>query len=353
MIATQNTRINALKPLATPDSLIQDIQASESINTLVQSTRSDIHAMLHGTDDRLLVVAGPCSIHDPSAALDYAQRLTSLREQYHETLCIVMRVYFEKPRTTVGWKGLINDPTLDNQFDITRGLKIARQLLLDINAMGLPAGTEFLDTIIPQYIADLISWSAIGARTTESQIHRELASGLSMPVGFKNSTSGNTDVALDAVFAATHAHHFLGVTSQGEASIVSTTGNEDCHIILRGGKVTGPNYQANTVTHVSNQLSARNLPSRVMIDCSHGNSQKDHTRQRAVLADVCEQIQSSSSILGVMLESNIEAGNQPLQSLKQLTYGQSVTDACMDWQTTVACIDQLATAASNRSIFNV
>lgn len=347
-MATNNTRIKTLTPLLTPHTLQQQINLRASQDNLITATRHDIHQILQHQDDRLVVIVGPCSIHDPAAAIDYAQKLAAARAEHQAHLCILMRVYFEKPRTTVGWKGLINDPNLDNSFDIEKGLRLARQLLVDINALDLPVATEFLDTIIPQYIADLISWAAIGARTTESQVHRELASGLSMPVGFKNTTSGDTNIAVDAVFAAKHPHHFLGVSQNGEASIVSTTGNQDCHVILRGGKTTGPNYDMDTVAQVSCHLHERGLADRLMVDCSHGNSQKDHTKQAAILDNICQQIQVSDAIFGVMIESNLKAGNQPLVQDHPLEYGKSITDACVDWATTDTLLKQLAMAVEAR-----
>lgn len=347
-MAITNTKIKTLTPLVAPEQLLTDIPSTTGQQTLITKTRSQIHQALQHNDDRLVVIVGPCSIHDTKAALEYAQRLANIRIKHADTLCILMRVYFEKPRTTVGWKGLINDPDLNNSFDIEKGLRMARQLLVDINALGLPVATEFLDTIIPQYIADLISWAAIGARTTESQIHRELASGLSMPIGFKNTTSGDTNIAVDAVFAAKHPHHFLGVSQLGEASIVSTTGNTDCHVILRGGKATGPNYHADTVNQVSRHLHERGIPDRVMVDCSHGNSQKDHTKQLTILEDLCQQIQTSDALFGVMIESNLKAGNQPLVQNHPLEYGKSITDACVDWDTTEALLDQLTQAVITR-----
>lgn len=347
-MATNNTRINTLTPLIKPKITQEKISPDPAIQSLVTETRMHIHEILQHADDRLVVIVGPCSIHDTAAALDYAQRLAKAQQTHAQDLCILMRVYFEKPRTTVGWKGLINDPNLDNSFDIEKGLHLARQLLVDINALGLPVATEFLDTIIPQYIADLVSWAAIGARTTESQVHRELASGLSMPVGFKNTTSGDINIAVDAVFAASHPHHFLGVSQDGNAAIVSTKGNPDCHVILRGGKASGPNYHADTVDKTAHHLHERHLSDRIMVDCSHGNSQKDHTKQAAIIDDVCQQIRSSAALFGVMIESNIQAGSQPLTHDHALEYGKSITDACVDWQTTEKLLDQLALAVQAR-----
>lgn len=346
MIPTNNLRIKALTPLITPEEIRAQISADKPILKLVSQTRQEISHILSGKDQRMLVIVGPCSVHDKKAVLDYATRLAELRRRHQEQLCIIMRVYFEKPRTTVGWKGLINDPRLDGSFQINEGLLMARQILQQINRLELPTGTEFLDTIIPQYTADLISWAAIGARTTESQIHREMTSGLSMPVGFKNGTQGNIDIAIDALYAAKHPHHFLGVTDAGKSAIVSTTGNPDCHIILRGGKVTGPNYDQETVTATAAKLHAKQLNDKIMIDCSHGNSQKDPHKQAVVLDAICEQRQHSDVICGVMIESFINAGNQPLSD--QLEYGKSITDACINWDDTVKLVAQLAAAIKLR-----
>jgi 3-deoxy-7-phosphoheptulonate synthase len=302
---------------------------------------------LHGQDQRLLVVIGPCSIHDPAAAIDYARRLKPLREKYADTLEIVMRVYFEKPRTTVGWKGLINDPYLDESFRIDEGLRIARQLLIEINRLGLPAGSEFLDVISPQYIGDLISWGAIGARTTESQVHRELASGLSAPIGFKNGTDGNIKIATDAIQAAARGHHFLSVHKNGQVAIVQTNGNPDCHVILRGGKA--PNYDAASVAAAVKDLEAAKLPARLMVDCSHANSSKQHQKQLDVARDIANQITAGSrSVFGVMIESHIEAGAQKFtpgqDDMGQLTYGQSITDACLGWEDSLQALEVLSQA---------
>lgn len=340
MTQTNNLRIKQLIPLITPQEISTQLPATDAVTELVSATRQQLVDILQGTDPRMVVVVGPCSIHDPKAAVDYAKRLAELRKQYQDQLCIIMRVYFEKPRTTVGWKGLINDPHLDNSFKINEGLQTARQLLLQINELGLPTGTEFLDTIIPQYTADLISWAAIGARTTESQIHREMTSGLSMPVGFKNGTQGNIDIAIDALFAAKHPHHFLGVTEAGKSAIVSTSGNPDCHIILRGGKISGPNYDQHTIGKTCALLQEKQLNHKVMVDCSHGNSQKNPDKQALVLESICQQRQHNHDVFGVMIESFIKAGNQPL--CDSLEYGKSITDACIDWQTTVDLLDQLA-----------
>jgi 3-deoxy-7-phosphoheptulonate synthase len=302
---------------------------------------------VHGTDDRLMVVVGPCSIHDPVAARDYANRLLELRNELADDLLIVMRVYFEKPRTTVGWKGLINDPNLDNSFEINKGLRLARELLLDLNSMGMPAGTEYLDLISPQYVADLVSWGAIGARTTESQVHRELSSGLSCPVGFKNATDGGLQVAVDAIGSATRPHHFLSVTKEGKSAIFSTSGNPDCHVILRGGKNT--NYDAASIEEACASLVKANLEPRVMVDCSHANSLKQHEKQMDVGADVCNQLAAGESrIFGVMVESHIVAGRQNVVNGKAETYGQSVTDACIDWDSTVTLLKQFSQAVQAR-----
>lgn len=348
MSSITNTRIDRLTPLITPAEITELLPTDLSINEHIAECRQHIEDVIVGKDDRLIVMVGPCSIHDTEAALDYAQRLKKIQLKYRDQLCVFMRVYFEKPRTNVGWKGLINDPYLNNSFEINTGLKKARQLLLDINHLGLATATEFLDTIIPQYIADLISWAAIGARTTESQIHREMCSGLSMPVGFKNGTQGNTDIAIDAIFAATHPHHFIGVTPDGAAAIVSTKGNPASHIILRGGTQTGPNYSEEHVKKVSAALTHKKLINRVMIDCSHGNSQKDHTRQLNVIDSVCQQILAGSPIFGVMIESNIKAGNQPLSSIDALEYGKSITDSCIDLEDTEKVLEQLSNAVKQK-----
>jgi 3-deoxy-7-phosphoheptulonate synthase len=303
--------------------------------------------IVHGRSDRLAVVIGPCSIHDPKAAMEYAHRLRDQRERFKGELEIVMRVYFEKPRTTVGWKGLINDPDLDGSFNINRGLRVARQLLRDINDLGLPAGCEFLDIITPQYIADLVTWGAIGARTTESQVHREMTSGLSCPVGFKNGTDGNVKIAIDAVQAASFPHHFLAVTKQGHSAIATTSGNSDCHVILRGGKQ--PNYDSASIDAVCQQLHSAKLATRVMIDVSHGNSSKKPENQPLVVADIARRIEAGEHrISGVMVESHLKAGRQDLVPGKPLEYGQSITDGCVDWQTSVQILEQLASAVRVR-----
>ena len=346
---TDDVRIRAMKELSPPSHLIREFPLRDASARRVYETRQAIHRILHGMDDRLLVVVGPCSIHDPKAALEYARRLVEQRDRLKDRLEIVMRVYFEKPRTTVGWKGLINDPDLDNSFDINRGLRLARELLMDINELGLPAGTEFLDMITPQYVADLISWGAIGARTTESQVHRELASGLSCPVGFKNGTDGNVRIAVDAILAAREPHHFLSVTKAGHSAIVSTTGNEDCHMILRGGKA--PNYDRASVEAACREAGTAALACRLMIDASHGNSQKKHENQIAVARDIAEQLADGETrVFGVMVESHLVAGRQDLIAGRGLTYGQSVTDACIGWEDTVPVLESLADGVAERRI---
>ena len=348
-VTTDDVRIREIKELAPSSHLLREFPISDSAAATTFGSRQAIHRILHSMDDRLLVVVGPCSIHDTKAALDYAQRLKPLRERLAEDLEIVMRVYFEKPRTTVGWKGLINDPDLDDSFNINKGLRTARSLLLDLNEMGLPCGTEFLDMITPQYIADLIAWGAIGARTTESQVHRELASGLSCPVGFKNGTDGNLKIALDAIKAASQSHHFLSVTKGGHSAIVSTNGNEDCHVILRGGKA--PNYDAASVDAACKEAAAAALACRLMIDASHGNSQKKPENQVPVLATVGEQVAAGDMrIFGVMVESHLNAGRQDLVPGKPLVYGQSITDGCIGWDETVASLEGLSEAVRQRRL---
>lgn len=332
---TDDERIKDISLLPAPEHLIRFFPISGTpVETLVQETRRRIRQIMRGQDDRFLVVMGPCSIHDPAAAIEYAKRLQKLRAQYADTLEIVMRVYFEKPRTTVGWKGLINDPYLDGSFRIDEGLRMARQILIDINRLGLPAASEFLDVISPQYIGDVIAWGAIGARTTESQVHRELSSGLSAPIGFKNGTDGNIKIALDAIQAAARGHHFLSVHKNGQVAIVQTQGNPDCHVILRGGKA--PNYQAKDVQEATDQLEKMGLPASLMVDCSHANSSKNHEKQIDVANDVAQQIaQGSGRIFGCMVESHLVAGAQKYtpgqDSPHALTYGQSITDACLGW----------------------
>ncbi len=345
---TDDLRIAELRPLVSPAILMEELPVGEQVSNLVATTRKAAGAIIKGEDDRLLVITGPCSIHDPEAALDYAGRLAGAAERLQDDLLVIMRVYFEKPRTRVGWKGLINDPNLDNSFNINAGLRKARKLLLDLGNMGIPAGSEFLDTITPQFIADLVSWGAIGARTTESQIHRELASGLSMPVGFKNGTDGNIQIAIDAIGAAQSAHHFLSVTKQGISAIVTTTGNDCCHLILRGAS-KGPNYSESDITDAAKKLGAANVTDRVMVDFSHGNSNKDHARQAVVAEDICRQLAGGSTrICGVMIESNLKAGKQALKDLASMEYGMSVTDACISWEMTEPVLESLAGAVRQR-----
>ncbi len=349
MPRTDDLRIRELKELAPPSHLIREFPCTDKASTTVADSRTALHRILHGQDDRLMVVIGPCSIHDPKAAMEYARRLAEQRERFIGDLEIVMRVYFEKPRTTVGWKGMINDPYMDNSFRINDGLRMARELLLNINELGLPAGTEFLDVISPQYVADLISWGAIGARTTESQVHRELASGLSCPVGFKNGTDGSIKIAVDAIKAASQPHHFLSVTKGGHSAIVSTNGNEDCHVILRGGKA--PNYDAASVDAACKDIAANGLASRLMIDASHANSSKKPENQVPVCADIGRQIASGDTrIVGVMVESHLVGGRQDLVPGKPLTYGQSITDGCVDWESSVTILEGLADAVRQRRL---
>ena len=344
---TDDLRIRELKELSTPAEVIGEYPGSPAIAAGVARTRAALHRILHGEDDRLAVVIGPCSIHDSGAALEYARRLLAERERLGDALEIVMRVYFEKPRTTVGWKGLINDPDLDGSFNIDKGLRLARGVLRDINALGLPAGCEFLDMITPQYIADLVSWGAIGARTTESQVHRELASGLSCPVGFKNGTDGNVKIAVDAVQAASQPHHFMAVTKDGRTAIAATSGNEDCHVILRGGKA--PNYDAASVDAACKAMEAAGQPGRVMIDASHANSSKKPENQPQVVADIAGQVAAGDRrIVGVMVESHLRAGRQDLEAGKPLVYGQSITDGCIDWEASVGVLECLAEAVRAR-----
>jgi 3-deoxy-7-phosphoheptulonate synthase len=344
---TDDLRIRELKELTTPDEVMGEIPRTLTATRVVTAARNAIHAILNGADDRLLVIVGPCSVHDPAAAVEYAERLAALRERLSDRLEIVMRVYFEKPRTTVGWKGLINDPDLDNSFNINKGLRLARSVLSAINNLGLPAGTEFLDMTTPQYIADLVGWAAIGARTTESQIHRELASGLSCPVGFKNGTDGDVRIAADAVKSASHPHHFMAVTKGGRSAIAATSGNEDCHIILRGG--ARPNYDAASVESASAELARGGLAPRIMIDTSHANSSKKPENQPLVAADIARQLSGGDTrIMGVMIESNLVAGRQDVLPGVPLTYGQSITDGCIDWETTVQVLDTLADAVAAR-----
>jgi len=350
--ATDDERIVDVTPLPPPEHLIRFFPISGTpVETLIGQTRQRIRNIMAGKDDRLLVIIGPCSIHDPNAALEYARKLKIEREKYADTLEIVMRVYFEKPRTTVGWKGLINDPYLDESYRIDEGLRIARQLLLEINRLGMPAGSEFLDVISPQYIGDLISWGAIGARTTESQVHRELASGLSAPIGFKNGTDGNIKIATDAIQAAARGHHFLSVHKNGQVAIVETRGNADCHVILRGGKA--PNYDAQNVAAACADLEKSKLPQRLMVDCSHANSSKQHQRQLDVARDIAGQMrEGSNAIFGVMVESHLNDGAQKFTPGKddpsQLEYGKSITDACLGWDDSLAVLDVLSEAVKAR-----
>lgn len=347
MYQTDDVRINKIKDLLPPIALLERFPASEKATQSVVSGRAAIHNIFNGKDDRLLVVIGPCSIHDPVAALEYGQRLVNLRNKYKDSLEIVMRVYFEKPRTTVGWKGLINDPYMDNSFKLNDGLRVGRKLLLDINELGLPTAGEFLDMITPQYMADFMCWGAIGARTTESQVHRELASGLSCPVGFKNGTDGTIRIAIDAIGSAAASHHFLSVTKFGHAAIVETTGNNDCHIILRGGKST--NFDAQSVKEVTKELADSGLNTKLMIDFSHANSSKKFENQMLVSTDVSEQIsQGNHDIFGVMVESHLVEGNQKLVDGKARVYGQSITDACIGWDDTETLLAQLNEAVLTR-----
>ena len=346
-VNTDDLRIRTMQELMTPAQLLADCPRDDAATATVTGARARVQKILRGEDDRLVVVIGPCSIHDPVAAMEYARRLAAERARHAGTLEILMRVYFEKPRTTVGWKGLINDPDLDGSFNINKGLHLARQLLLDVNRLGLPAGCEFLDIITPQYFADLVAWGAIGARTTESQVHREMASGLSCPVGFKNGTDGNARIAIDAVQAASHPHHFLAVTKEGKSAIAATSGNADCHVILRGGKA--PNYDAASVAAVCEQLAAAGLVPRVMVDASHGNSSKKPENQPLVTADIGAQVAAGSTrISGVMVESHLKAGRQDLLPGKALEYGQSITDGCIDWESSVRVLDGLAAAVTAR-----
>jgi 3-deoxy-7-phosphoheptulonate synthase len=349
---TDDERIKDIMPLPPPEHLIRFFPIrGTAMEQLVVDTRTHIRRIMQGKDDRLLVVIGPCSIHDPNAALDYARRLKAERERYADTLEIVMRVYFEKPRTTVGWKGLINDPYLDESYRIDEGLRIARQLLLEINRLGVPAGSEFLDVISPQYIGDLISWGAIGARTTESQVHRELASGISAPIGFKNGTDGNIKIAADAIQAAARPHHFLSVHKNGQVAIVQTRGNKDCHVILRGGKA--PNYDAASVQAACQELEGVKLPCHLMVDCSHANSSKQHERQVDVARDVAAQVAAGGRhVFGLMVESHLNAGAQKFSPGKddpsRLDYGKSITDACIGWDDSLAVLEVLSEAVKRR-----
>ena len=346
-LATDDVRIREIKTLITPCDLLGSLKESVQTTQNILATRTSIHNILHQADDRLLVIVGPCSIHDTKAGMEYARRLIELRDRLSADLLIVMRVYFEKPRTTVGWKGLINDPHLDGSYRINEGLEIARKFLLDVNELGMPAGIEFLDTITPQYTADLVSWGAIGARTTESQIHRELASGLSCPIGFKNGTDGNVRVAIDAIKTAESPHHFLSVTKEGQSAIIATTGNEDCHVILRGGKL--PNYDAASVEAACKSLTSAGLAPILMIDCSHANSQKQYQLQKEVARDVAVQLsQGNHRIVGLMVESHINEGRQEHTPGCELEYGISITDACIGWEDTVELLENLAASIRTR-----
>jgi 3-deoxy-7-phosphoheptulonate synthase len=344
MLQTQNIRVARVEPLVPPSRLRAELPASDAEYAVVVRARATIRDIIAGRDVRLIAVVGPCSIHDPEAALEYAGRLAGLARDVADTMFVVMRVYFEKPRTTIGWKGLINDPHLDGTNDMQLGLRLARRLLLDVARLGLPAGTELLDPIVPQYVTDLISWSAVGARTTESQTHREMASGLSMPVGFKNSTDGNLGVAVNAMESARHPHTFLGIDADGASSVIHTTGNPDGHVILRGGRV--PNYDADSLRACESLLRDAGLPSRLMVDCSHAQTGKDYAKQPEVLADVVRQVRAGGSpVMGFMLESNLGAGSQPLHGGRDgLAYGISITDGCIDWPTTERCLGAAAAA---------
>ncbi len=343
----ENLRIASIRDVAFPVQIMADIPASEKAINVVATTRNQIHDVLNGHDDRLITIVGPCSIHDPEAAMEYASRIASTAPKLSEDLLIVMRVYFEKPRTTIGWKGLMNDPDLNGSFDINKGLKLARQLLRDINDLGMPAGVEFLDIITPQYIADLVSWGAIGARTTESQVHRQLASGLSCPVGMKNGTEGNVKIAVDGVHAASKQHRFLSITHEGQTAIFETAGNEDCHVILRGGN--GPNYSVEHVDNTIEMLADRGLNEAVMIDFSHANSSKQYQRQMLVGANVASQISGGDTrIKGVMIESHLVEGRQNIVDGKEPVFGQSITDACIGWDQTVELLDTLSQAVHQR-----
>src|SRR3984957_1858048 len=348
MSRVSDTRIAGYEPLVSPAALLYELKLTEPQQQAVERTRAEVQAVLDGVDDRLLVVTGPCSVHDPKAALEYAARLAELRTRYADDLLIVMRVYFEKPRTVTGWKGLINDPGMDGSYDVHRGLRTARRLLLDILSAGLPVGCEWRAPITPQYIADAVTWGAIGARTTESQVHRQLASGLSMPVGFKNGTDGDVQVAVDACRASAAGHTFFGVTENGAAAVVTTAGNPDTHVILRGGR-GGPNYEPSHVAKALDLITAAGLPRRLMVDASHGNSDKDHRRQPVVAASLAEQVAAGEDgLTGVMLESFLREGRQQPGPPATLTYGQSVTDACMDITTTAAVLTRLAAAVQTR-----
>jgi 3-deoxy-7-phosphoheptulonate synthase len=345
---TDDLRIDALRPLIPPAILMEELPVGEAASATIAHGREHVQRVLRKQDDRLVAVVGPCSIHDPEAGREYARRLREAARTLDEDLLVVMRVYFEKPRTIVGWKGLINDPHLDESFKINEGLRLARRLLLDVAELGLPTGTEFLDPITPQFLADLVSWGAIGARTSESQVHRELASGLSMPVGFKNGTAGSVQLAIDAIRSAAHPHHFLSVTKQGVAAIVSTRGNDDCHLILRGGS-TGPNYDAESIARTVRAMEKSGVPDRIIVDCSHANSNKEPARQGEVARAVAEQVAAGDrSIVGVMLESFLVEGRQDPKPGRPLVFGQSITDGCIAWEQTVPVLRDLAAAARER-----
>jgi 3-deoxy-7-phosphoheptulonate synthase len=349
MLETKDLRIVDTTLLKSPDDVTGELPLSERAASVVFEARQELQAVLHGEDPRPLVIVGPCSIHDPKAAIDYAGRLLALKQRFSRELLLVMRVYFEKPRTTVGWKGLINDPHLDGSYDIPAGIRSARRLLLDLAELGMPSATEMLDPIIPQYIADLVSWTAIGARTTESQTHREMASGLSMPVGFKNGTDGGLGVAINAMIAASRPHSFLGIDPRGHVGVVRTRGNPHTHLVLRGGSL-GPNYSSAQVSAAARALEKAHVNARVLVDCSHDNSGKNHLNQPDVLSDVGAQLRAGSAdVLGVMVESNITGGKQELVDQSQLVYGQSITDACVDFATTERMLEQFADDAARRS----
>ena len=349
MRETSDLRIASIKAVTPPAEICEEIPITEAAAETTWRTRQAIGKLLNGTDNRLMVVAGPCSIHDVAAAREYADRLKPLIEKYRDDLLILMRVYFEKPRTTVGWKGLINDPDLDNSFHINKGVRLARELLLDLNETGIPAGTEFLDIITPQYVTDLVSWGAIGARTTESQVHRELASGLSCPVGFKNGTDGSVKIAVDALRAASVPHHFLSLRKEGNSAIYTTRGNDACHVILRGGKQ--PNFDSASIDAAAAELTAAKLPARIMVDFSHANSQKQHKNQLLVGADVCRQLRAGEDrIFGVMIESHLQEGRQDMVAGQTPVYGRSITDACLGWDDTEDLIANLAAAARARRL---
>lgn len=346
---TEDLRISGIKEVISPEQIHNELAISKSAAKTTLQARAEIHRILSDQDDRLLVIVGPCSIHDPKAAREYAARLAPIRSELSTDMEIVMRVYFEKPRTTVGWKGLINDPDLDGSFNINKGLRLARKLLLDLNEMGMPAATEYLDLVTPQYVTDLIAWGAIGARTTESQVHRELASGLSCPVGFKNATDGSVKIAIDAIGAAQSPHHFLSLTKTGKSAIFATSGNQDCHLILRGGQQ--PNYEAETLAASAKALEDAGLPQKIMIDFSHANSRKKYQRQLVVGKNIAGQIAGGETrIFGTMIESHLQEGSQKVIPGKELNYGQSITDACLGWDDTFTLLYELAEAVQKRRL---